>query len=235
VLASLALLLERYVLSAFFLYYAWAQWGPIRAQIGAVTAPGAVPGFAVPGLVQHVLVLIFDVQVGVLLLLSRKPAVPPRSATDVLVPLASNFFYLAYNLIGLAPAVLTVNRVPQTWRLPVSVLALYLSLAGVAIATWAVAHLGRSFGVLVAVRPLVTSGPYRHVRHPIYSSYVLQMGALVAGYGSVLVVALVAAYLALLVWRARLEEARLAEHSPEYRAYAAGTPFLFPGLATGRR
>jgi len=233
-LASLALFLERYLLSLLFLYLAWGQLGPIRTQIGAVMAPGAVMAYALPGLVQHVLVLVFDVQVGVLLLLSRKPAVPPRSVKDVLVPLVANFFYLTYNLIGLAPAALARNLVPAAWRVPASAAALYLSLAGIALATWAVAHLGRSFGVLVSVRPLVTSGPYRHVRHPIYSSYVLQMGALLAAYGSALVLALVAIYLALLVWRARLEEARLDEHSAGYRDYAARTPFLLPRLGAGR-
>jgi len=233
--ATITLVLERYVLSAFFLFLGWRQLEPIGSQLEAVGAPGAVLAYAVPRLVQHVLVLVFNLQVAGLLVLSRKPTVPPRSAKDVLVPLASNFFYLAYNLGSLAPAALTRNLVPAAWRLPASALALYLSLAGFGLAVWAVAHLGRSFGVLVAVRPVVTSGPYRHVRHPIYSSYLVQMGALLAAYGSPLVLGLVAVYLAVLVWRARLEEARLREHSPEYRAYAAQTPFLFPRLATGSR
>lgn len=223
-----SLWLERYVLSAVFLSYAYAQIGAIRGQLESLPGSPALYTVALPELIKSVLVLLFDAFVGSLLLLSRRPSVPPRNVGDVLVPLVANFFYLAYNLTGVAPEALARNQLPLPWRLPLSFAALHLSLAGFAIGFWAVLHLGRSFGVLVAVRPVVTSGPYRFLRHPIYLGHVLQMAGLLLAHGSLLVTALVAAHLALTLYRARLEEDRLAEHSVLYREYRLRTGFLFP-------
>jgi protein-S-isoprenylcysteine O-methyltransferase Ste14 len=234
-LASVLLFLERFVLSPVFLYEAWTEIAPIRAEVEALEAAGGGHPYTSPGVVAHLLMLVFNLQVGGLLLLSRKPSAAPRSAKDVLVPLLATFFNLSSNLFPLAPEVLARNRLPEAWQATSSAAALYLGLAGLGLAIWSTASLGRSFGVLVAVRPVVTSGPYRHVRHPIYLSYVLQMGGWIAANGSLVVMAYVAIFLALVVWRARLEEARIAEHSAEYRAYAERTPFLFPRMIPGRR
>jgi protein-S-isoprenylcysteine O-methyltransferase Ste14 len=45
-----------------------------------------------------------------------------------------------------------------------------LSLAGVGIAIWTLLVLGKSFDVTPADRGLVNKGPYKFVRHPMYSS-----------------------------------------------------------------
>lgn len=88
-LTSLALLFERYVLSLFFLYYALREIGAVHSALEPLSARTgmALYAVAVPELVKHVLVLLFDVLVGLLLLLGRSPAVPPQGARDVLVPL----------------------------------------------------------------------------------------------------------------------------------------------------
>jgi protein-S-isoprenylcysteine O-methyltransferase Ste14 len=185
-------------------------------------------GVALPDLTRHLLVLLFDVLAGALLLLSRAPAGPPQTWADVLVPLAASFFYLSYNVVGALPAALGRNVLPASGRLAASVAALHLSLAGFALAAWSLSWLGRSFAVLVSVREIVVSGPYRFVRHPMYLSYVLQMAGLVCAYGSLAVVALTSGHLLLTVYRARLEERRLRELSSAYRDYAARTGFLFP-------
>lgn len=47
-----------------------------------------------------------------------------------------------------------------------------LFVAGIAVAIWAHIHLGRNWGMPMTQKTepeLVTSGPYRVVRHPIYS------------------------------------------------------------------
>ena len=225
-LVTLALVSERYLLSLFFLYLAWGQAGAVRALLEAL--PASDPAAFLPELVKHLLVLILNVLVGSLLLLCRAPAVPPRGWRDLLVPLAANFFYLAWNVGGLLPAAWTRSLVPAAWHRPLAFLALYLGLLGLGLAIWAVAHLGRSFAVLVSVRRVVLSGPYRYVRHPIYLSYVLQMIGLLVAHASPLALVLVTGHFALTVYRARLEEERLAAHSSEYRDYQAKTGFLLP-------
>jgi protein-S-isoprenylcysteine O-methyltransferase Ste14 len=229
--ASLALFVERYVLSLFFLYYAAHQIEPIRTQVAALARSGPLlDAVTFPSLVKFVLLFLLNVLVGVLLLVSRRPAVPPTTREDVLVPLVANFFYLAYNFVDLAPPGLARNLFPSSWRLPLSLAALDLGVLALALAVWAVAHLGRSFAILVSVRPVVLSGPYRFVRHPMYVGYILVMIGLVVALGSILVLLLTAIHILLTVWRARLEEARLSAHSPEYRAYVRQTGFLLPRL-----
>jgi protein-S-isoprenylcysteine O-methyltransferase Ste14 len=94
----------------------------------------------------------------------------------------------------------------------------------------AVLFLGRCFGLLPEVRGLVTAGPYRLVRHPVYLG---EFGA-VAGFliGAHIpwnaVCALVFAVAQAV--RMRLEEQALEREFPEYAAYAAVTPRLLPRL-----
>lgn len=48
-----------------------------------------------------------------------------------------------------------------------------LQSAGALLAIGATVHLGGSFGVTAANRGVITSGPYKAVRHPIYAAYLL--------------------------------------------------------------
>jgi protein-S-isoprenylcysteine O-methyltransferase Ste14 len=92
----------------------------------------------------------------------------------------------------------------------------------------AVVALGRCFGVLPEARGLVTRGPYRVVRHPVY------LGELAACAGLVLAAPTAAFLVGAQALRMRLEENELGEHFPEYARYAAETPRLLPRLAARR-
>ena len=109
-----------------------------------------------------------------------------------------------------------------------------VALAGCVWLLVAAMTLGRCFGVLPEARGLVTRGPYRLVRHPLY------LGELVACAGLVLAaptpwnlgVALV--FAGAQAVRMRLEEDELTVQFPEYSSYAAETPRLLPRLALRR-
>jgi protein-S-isoprenylcysteine O-methyltransferase Ste14 len=108
---------------------------------------------------------------------------------------------------------------------------LVLFVLGLGFAVWARVHLGRNWGTPMTqkVEPeLVTSGPYRLVRHPIYS------GILVAGIGTVValswlwltVVGLAGIYF---LYSATVEERYLAEQFPDdYPPYRRSTKMLVP-------
>jgi protein-S-isoprenylcysteine O-methyltransferase Ste14 len=110
-------------------------------------------------------------------------------------------------------------------------LGLALFAMGLAFAIWARLHIGRNWGTPMSQKAdpeLVTSGPYRLVRHPIYT------GILVAGIGTavalswtwLIFVALAGVYF---IYSATVEERYLAQEFPEtYPVYRSSTKMLVP-------
>jgi len=90
--------------------------------------------------------------------------------------------------------------------------------------------LGRSFSVMPEARRLVTSGPYRWVRHPLYATEMVVAVGIMIQVGTPFATALGGLHLALQVARARYEERVLAEAFPEYAGYKARTRMFIPWL-----
>ena len=91
--------------------------------------------------------------------------------------------------------------------------------------------LGRCFGVLPEARGLVTRGPYRLVRHPVYLGEIAACVGLLLAAFSVWNVGCFVVLCAAQWVRMGLEERALEDTFPEYAAYAARTPRLIPWTA----
>jgi protein-S-isoprenylcysteine O-methyltransferase Ste14 len=114
------------------------------------------------------------------------------------------------------------------WREGIGLVLFFL---GLGLAIWARLHIGRNWGTPMSQKDepeLVSSGPYRFVRHPIYS------GILLAGLGTavglswawLIAVILAGAYF---VYSATVEERYLTERFPDqYPAYRHSTKMLVP-------
>jgi protein-S-isoprenylcysteine O-methyltransferase Ste14 len=152
-------------------------------------------------------------------LISRPPARQADTGIVAVVIVAASLFWSAAFLL-VEP---TSNRLgwPET----------LLQTAAAAIIAAGMVYPGRSFALLPACRTLVAKGPYACVRHPIYAGYLvfdltvaiqIDHGAAFAIWGS---------EVALLSWRAMLEERLLLAADPDYRPYATQVRYrLCPGL-----
>jgi protein-S-isoprenylcysteine O-methyltransferase Ste14 len=99
------------------------------------------------------------------------------------------------------------------------------------ICIWAILTLNRRIGLLPANRGICSNGPYRVVRHPLYSAYTLGLVGYLISNLSAVNVAIVVIGSALQMLRAESEE-RLLNNDPTYRSYASRTtwrvvPFVY--------
>jgi protein-S-isoprenylcysteine O-methyltransferase Ste14 len=99
---------------------------------------------------------------------------------------------------------------------------------GILWALYSLSYLGKRFSIVPEARGLVTSGPYRLTRHPIY------LGEIIAGFGLVLPTlfslhaVVFAIFLAAQLVRTYFEEGVLRSTYPQYEAYARRTHRLIP-------
>ncbi|MHB2018959.1 MAG: methyltransferase family protein [Candidatus Xenobia bacterium] len=109
-----------------------------------------------------------------------------------------------------------------------------LVLAGEAITIVSVATLGRSFGIRPAVRQVVSRGIYRYVRHPVYTGEILTTLGLCMLHAWPAAWLILAVFVILQSWRARMEEAHLAAASADYAARLSSTGMFLPRLRAER-
>jgi protein-S-isoprenylcysteine O-methyltransferase Ste14 len=122
--------------------------------------------------------------------------------------------------------------------LPVSILTIVagvaIELTGLFVAIWARRHLGRNWSGEITIKvehELIRSGPYKRLRHPIYTGILIMYAGTAVVTGTWL--ALVGLLMAVLAyWRKiRLEEANLrVAFGPAYNAYCRESWALAPWL-----
>lgn len=120
--------------------------------------------------------------------------------------------------------------IPRDGLLAWAGLALFT--AGIALQAAAMWALRGMYTVRLGMQPghhLVTSGPYRLVRHPGYLSYILSMMGIGLALSSLLGLGLVILVVPFILWRIeREEEMLLAEFGEEYRIYMQQINRLIP-------
>ena len=148
---------------------------------------------------------------------------------------------LAISLTGLfiVPAIYVVTGAPEfadyTFRPALAVAGTMFFALALALFYCTHRDLGRFWSVTLEIREthrLVTTGVYRHVRHPMYSAFFLWALAQalllpnwVAGLAGLV------GFGTLFAFRLPGEERMMAERfGEEYRAYAASTPRIIPGI-----
>jgi protein-S-isoprenylcysteine O-methyltransferase Ste14 len=122
--------------------------------------------------------------------------------------------------------------IPLLMNTPATQTSFWLSLAstpGLMLNLWGLAYLGSAFGIAPAERGLVLTGPYRLIRHPMYSGELLSLVGVIVCNPSTRNSAVLAIFLITLVWRIYWEEKILLETG--YKIYAKNVKWrLLPGI-----
>jgi len=187
----------------------WTEW-PLRVcallVYGFAVRNLAALWWADPSRLTLLLLLLTEGFTLMLVLLARPARFRDASLAAVLLNLYAAFSYVLFD-----PRI-TTQLIPE--------------LAGVAFQVcgtlWQFAAkvlLGRSFGLLPALRGVVVAGPYRIVRHPIYLGYlVVHVGFLLVNFSWRNLIVLSILYV-VQVLRIRREEVILSANSTDYRLY----------------
>jgi protein-S-isoprenylcysteine O-methyltransferase Ste14 len=148
------------------------------------------------------------------------------------LPLVLAFYFLFrpethyYPLLG-------VRFVPsgRSWEW----IGVLLTAGGVAIAIWARGHLGSNWSGVVTLKvghELIRTGPYRAIRHPIYTGILIGMSGTMVTLGEVRgLIALLVAWVSFYI-KARREESFLAqEFGPAFAEHQRRTGMFLPRVS----
>jgi protein-S-isoprenylcysteine O-methyltransferase Ste14 len=145
-------------------------------------------------------------------LLRTNPVNRSSGAAEIIIPLIGSA--LPFALLLSPPASFITNNRPLFFGLLWGMaFATALTVSGM----WT---LRRSFSITVEARGLVTTGPYRLIRHPIYSGEILAAMAVAVIRFSLANLAIILLFIVIQLYRSRLEELKLGATFPEYREFA---------------
>jgi protein-S-isoprenylcysteine O-methyltransferase Ste14 len=162
----------------------------------------------------------------------RDPAARAHQSGAVRAPLLANF--AAFGLF-FAALLMSSGSSDAFLALPLSISGCFLALAGMALVLRSRSELGAAWSLVPKAdqgTDLVTTGPYRWVRHPIYLGLALVALGEATAFDSWLACLLVlCGILPTFAWRARVEEAALSHSFGEpYDDYRRRTGLIIPHL-----
>src|ERR1700680_1822761 len=105
-----------------------------------------------------------------------------------------------------------------------------ITLGAFALGVYGLLYLRRNLSIIPEARRLVTDGPYRLVRHPLYAAEILSAAVLVVARSGLWPTLALAPFICVQMLRATFEERLLSRTFPDYRSYAARTRRLVPLL-----
>ena len=170
-----------------------------------------------------VLSLVFSTIFLFLILYFTVTRLPPKNSANGLEPRVTA---ILGTFVMMVLIVLPAGEITVGMRL-VSTL---LIIVGTVLSVYCLRQLGRSFSIMATARELVTEGPYKIIRHPLYGAEVITIVGVTIGHWSLPAVMLGLIWLVLQIRRAQNEERVLRASFPAYGDYARRVPMLLPGF-----
>ena len=139
--------------------------------------------------------------------------------------------WLAAIYVGIQLTILAFFTFSSQWITRSNILNIFI-LLGILIGLWAIYAVGPS---RANIRPLphpkgalITNGPYKFIRHPMYTAQLLVTAVWVINNNSIPYVVLWIVYLSILAMKLNFEEKQLLVQFPEYGKYKQHTWRLLP-------
>jgi protein-S-isoprenylcysteine O-methyltransferase Ste14 len=148
------------------------------------------------------------------------PVERSRGLKEIIIPLIGGV--LPFPLLSSQPNPLMYGN----WL--IIYIIFYWMTAAVALTIWGLWTLRYSFSITVEARALITNGPYRWIRHPVYLGEILTALAVTIWRFSVLNIVIFTLFVIIQLLRARLEEAKLSRVFAAYSIYAARVIWIWP-------
>lgn len=161
----------------------------------------------------------FLLLVVVVVILRTRPSGKARGLEPRIAALAGSF--LTYGIV-LFPR--------RDMSFSLEMISIALMLIGTVGAAVALSQLGRSFSIMAETRQLVTAGPYRFVRHPLYLTEGIAVIGLFIQFASIWTALLLVVQITCQLRRIYNEEMILVVTFQEYDTYRRHTARLIPGI-----
>lgn len=201
------------------------------AFIDGLPSAGSLDMIKVSQQTRYVFLFFFNIMIAYFLYMTKSATkVYPDRYQEVIVPIIATFWFFSYSLVEMIPYGSNPVVVPTPLldiMIPAGIL---INLIGHGLSIAGVLNLQQSFGIVTKVNEVITKGLYGVVRHPIYFGYLIMTIGFILMTPRLLHIAAYVLAVILQVWRARIEENKLAAASAEYRAYMKKVPFLIPNL-----
>lgn len=204
---------------------AWYGWGLSREtplfmrHFHALGASGSIDALAALQTFAQGASLAFIAFLIVLLLVRDVPQAQHRGLAPYAAALVGTFAVASLLFLPVAP-------LPA----PLLAAATLCVVVGLCLSLYTLIFLGRSFAILPSARSLVTDGPYRLVRHPLYLFEEIVVVGIMLQFAQPWAALVVALHFTAQLIRMRYEEQVLTQTFPAYAAYAARTARLIPGV-----
>ncbi len=217
----------------------WTEWADFAGRLGIVcyfTFAAVLKGMSIAGKLSNwptapggnfILSVLTDLSVLVFLAVVVAITVfrlEPIKSAEGLEPRVSA---LAGTFLLVFLAVIVPDEPPAPL---ITVIGLLLVFTGSLLSAYVLTWLGRSFSIMAEARKLVTGGPYRVVRHPLYLVEEISTIGIIVLNHSWQAVLLGLVHWALQLRRMHNEEKVLRSAFPDYDAYAQRTPRIIPRL-----
>jgi protein-S-isoprenylcysteine O-methyltransferase Ste14 len=159
---------------------------------------------------------------------TRSPAKSRQSSLFPLLPLLIVFIWIL--MTNVFPGLLFIRIVPE--EIIIWIAGIAITLAGLGFAIWARLHLGTNWSGQPVIRvhhTLVRTGPYKFVRHPIYTGLFVAFAGTALAIGEFWAFFAIFVLLAAFIGKIRLEEKVLAEEfGASYIQYKKEVKALIP-------